>query len=100
MSDSADVGARIQALLAEAERDGLKLVITEVRRYPDCQVYGWNSAAAAAGNTDPSDQVAGGGPFIVDNSGNIWETGSAYSIETLLADFRGPRSLVRLLRNA
>jgi hypothetical protein len=70
----------------------LRLVITEVRRYPDCQVYGWNSA-------DPDDPIAGGGPFIVDNSGNIWETGSAYPIETWLADFRGPRGLVRPLRN-
>lgn len=77
----------------------MNLVITAVDRYPDCQVYSWNSAAAAAGSTESKHLLAGGGPLIVDSSGNIWETGSAYPLATWLADFRGPRRLVRPLRN-
>lgn len=101
MSDDTKVPNSIALWLTKQEgRLGLKLVITDVDRYPDCQVYSWTSAAAAAGSSESQHLIAGGGPLIVDSSGNLWETGSAYPIETWLADFRGPRRLVRPLRSA
>ena len=98
MGDVREVPEGIRAWLwREGQRLKLELVVTKVEVFPDCRVYYWNSAAAAEGSTKPEHLLAGGGPFIEDQEGLVWRTGSAYPIETWLSDFRGDRRLVRPL---
>jgi hypothetical protein len=84
-------------LETQARRLGQELVVTRIDDEADCRVFYWYSDAAARGSRDSRHLLAGNGPLILDQGGQLWMTGSAHTMETYLADFRSDRRLVRTL---
>jgi hypothetical protein len=82
----------------QAQRLGQKLVVVRIEVEPDCRVFYWTTEAAAGGSRESKHLLAGNGPLILDDEGNLWMTGTAHSVETFLADFRSDRRMVRPVR--
>jgi len=86
-------------LETEARRLGQELVVTRIDVELECRAFYWTGEAMAHGSQESRHLLAGNGPLILDQDGQLWMTGSAYQIDTYLADFRGERRLVQALRD-
>jgi hypothetical protein len=88
----------VEWLAAESAHSGREAAVTRVEEHSDCTVYYWTTAEAAHGSTDVKDQLAGNVPLIIDREGRLWMCGTARPVAFYLADFRGPRLFVRLVK--
>ena len=87
----------VEWLALQASRLGRELAVTLVNEQLDCTVYCWTTAEAAHGRMDSNDLLAGNVPLILDRDGQLWLTGTAHPVDSYVADFRGPRRLMRLV---
>jgi hypothetical protein len=81
----------------QAQRLGQELVAARIDVEPDCRIFYWTTQAAERGGRESKHLLAGNGPIILDEEGQLWMTGTTYPVETFLADFRGDRRMVRPL---